>query len=217
VTSAALQLLADQLEKSTAECRRLAEENDRLWWAYELGQGNPYGHLTDNVPHPLVAGLLQTSGDARWSQEVREVSGLLAGPARARVDAGLSIWCEAEPSQDGPGRRRIASPRPVVPRKLRTAVHERDAYRCVACGSHLRLRIDHIVPYSTGGPSVEANLQTLCEPHNMAQGIKIPAEWAPLLERIRAEAGLPFGRADCDRLVAALATWTSSVPTVRAS
>lgn len=66
-----------------------------------------------------------------------------------------------------PGKARI-------PSSLRTLVYERDAYRCVGCGGHTALSIDHIIPESEGGPTTEINLQTLCRPCNSAKGTTMP-------------------------------------------
>ena len=57
-------------------------------------------------------------------------------------------------------------PPPKEPRTfkggLRTAVMERDKYRCVVCGTHENLAVDHIVPWSKGGRTILENGQTLC-------------------------------------------------------
>jgi hypothetical protein len=51
---------------------------------------------------------------------------------------------------------------------LRFRVLKRDCFRCVACGKSpsaipgLVLEVDHITPWSKGGATVLANLQTLC-------------------------------------------------------
>lgn len=47
---------------------------------------------------------------------------------------------------------------------------ERDKYRCVNCGTHLNLSIDHIHPFSKGGSDDESNLQTLCRSCNSSKG-----------------------------------------------
>lgn len=50
---------------------------------------------------------------------------------------------------------------------MRYRVLRRDGFRCVGCGASasspgVELQVDHIRPYSLGGESIEANLQTLC-------------------------------------------------------
>ncbi len=53
--------------------------------------------------------------------------------------------------------------RAVIPEALRDSVFERDGHVCRECGSTSDLQIDHIVPLSRGGSTVEGNLQALCE------------------------------------------------------
>lgn len=53
-----------------------------------------------------------------------------------------------------------------IPDDLRTAVFERDGYRCLDCGTVEQLCCDHIIPVSKGGETTEENLQTLCRPCN---------------------------------------------------
>lgn len=68
-----------------------------------------------------------------------------------------------------------AAPKPtkaVIPAALRTDVMERDKYRCLRCGTHRSLRVDHIIPESEGGPTDKANLQTLCQPCNSWKATK---------------------------------------------
>lgn len=56
---------------------------------------------------------------------------------------------------------------------LRTAVFERDLYRCKRCGDHRDLCADHIYPESLGGKATMENLQTLCRPCNTKKGAKV--------------------------------------------
>jgi len=64
----------------------------------------------------------------------------------------------------------------AVPLKLRLRVLTRDKFRCVLCGRTPAinpgtvLHIDHIVPFSDDGPTVESNLRTLCELCNWGKG-----------------------------------------------
>lgn len=67
---------------------------------------------------------------------------------------------------------KIIVKRLVVSEKLRNKVFNRDGNRCLKCGSQLNLSIDHIVPFSRGGGTTEANLQTLCLSCNISKGAK---------------------------------------------
>jgi len=62
----------------------------------------------------------------------------------------------------------------IIPTKVKLEVWQRDKGRCVECGATDELHFDHIVPYSTGGPSLKAeNIQLLCARHNLAKRDKI--------------------------------------------
>lgn len=60
--------------------------------------------------------------------------------------------------------------------RLRYHVLKRDNFSCVKCGAspaksqHVILHIDHIVPWSKGGKTELANLQTLCQKCNLGKG-----------------------------------------------
>ena len=56
---------------------------------------------------------------------------------------------------------------------LKRFVFERDEYRCVKCGTHVNLSIDHIHPFSKGGSDDESNLQTLCRSCNSSKGASL--------------------------------------------
>lgn len=56
---------------------------------------------------------------------------------------------------------------------LRRKVLERDKYRCVECGTHIDLSIDHIHPESKGGGLAMDNLQTLCRSCNIRKGATV--------------------------------------------
>lgn len=68
-------------------------------------------------------------------------------------------------------RRPKRTPREINQR-MRFRVLQRDRFRCVACGRSpatelgLVLHVDHIVPWSRDGETVQENLQTLCQPCN---------------------------------------------------
>lgn len=60
---------------------------------------------------------------------------------------------------------------------LRQKIKVRDNYTCQICGKYMPdevgLQIDHIVPVSKGGKTVESNLQVLCSKCNARKGDKI--------------------------------------------
>lgn len=59
---------------------------------------------------------------------------------------------------------------------LRKAVFERDAYRCLHCGTWIDLTIDHIHPRIRGGTDAFTNLQTLCRSCNSSKGKRVDGE-----------------------------------------
>jgi hypothetical protein len=98
---------------------------------------------------------------------------------REHIDGVIGTW-------DWPGWVEILGrPRPLppaphpklhkdrVPQVLRTAVMERDLYRCRQCGTHLDLTVDHVHPESLGGETVLENLQTLCRSCNSKKGAEV--------------------------------------------
>ena len=69
--------------------------------------------------------------------------------------------------------------RTLMTKKLREFIKARDHFTCCNCGNstgiepNLLLEIDHIIPVSKGGRTVEENLQTLCWKCNRAKSNKI--------------------------------------------
>lgn len=77
--------------------------------------------------------------------------------------------------------------RALMTNKLRNFIKMRDNFTCCNCGNsinaepNLLLEIDHIVPVSKGGCTVEENLQTLCWKCNRSKSnkiIKTPGEYS---------------------------------------
>jgi len=63
--------------------------------------------------------------------------------------------------------------RAPIPPQLRRAIYERDGWKCVKCGSTEHLALDHIYPWSKGGPDTAENLRVLCRTCNGAKGARI--------------------------------------------
>jgi 5-methylcytosine-specific restriction endonuclease McrA len=60
-----------------------------------------------------------------------------------------------------------------IPKKTFLRVVRRDNQTCQICGNLLRdneIMIDHIIPFSKGGPTEESNLRVLCEKCNRSKG-----------------------------------------------
>lgn len=72
--------------------------------------------------------------------------------------------------------------RALMTKKLRENIKNRDNFTCCNCGNsiylepNLLLEIDHIVPISKGGCTVEENLQTLCWKCNRSKSNKVQEE-----------------------------------------
>jgi hypothetical protein len=56
--------------------------------------------------------------------------------------------------------------RDPIPQELRYAIAYRDKYRCRWCGSKGQLQLDHVIPWSNGGPDTDTNLRILCKSCN---------------------------------------------------
>ena len=67
--------------------------------------------------------------------------------------------------------------RKLMTHKLRQRIMERDNYTCQMCGKYMPdevgLHIDHIVPISKGGKTVESNLRVLCSKCNGHKSDKV--------------------------------------------
>ena len=93
----------------------------------------------------------------------------------------IQIIEEACANECLPLDRRFDQPLPkkkkTVPGSLRKEIFERDKYRCVYCGDHKSLCLDHVIPESKGGPTTAENLVTACTPCNSSKRDKMPEQW----------------------------------------
>lgn len=58
----------------------------------------------------------------------------------------------------------------------RLKIYQRDGYKCVYCGTHKKLTIDHVIPKSRGGLNTWENMVTCCFDCNSKKGNKTPQE-----------------------------------------
>lgn len=73
----------------------------------------------------------------------------------------------------------VKEQRKLMTKKLRESIKKRDNFTCCSCGNsiykeeNLLLEIDHIIPVSKGGYTIESNLQTLCWKCNRRKSNKV--------------------------------------------
>jgi hypothetical protein len=136
----------------------------------------------------VVCALMRDAADDPTYVSRQRAASLGREPALPRVAARLvdaDLW-----RPEGDGWRMVPRPRgfylpeplwrmrPVYERDpildaLRAAVYERDGNACLRCGATDDLTLDHIYPWSKGGPDSYSNLQTLCRPCNSSKGAKV--------------------------------------------
>ena len=79
-------------------------------------------------------------------------------------------------------KKSAAGQRSLMTASLRESIKSRDSYTCQTCTisvhrePHLLLEVDHIMPISKGGLSIETNLQTLCWKCNRTKSNKVLSE-----------------------------------------
>lgn len=126
-----------------------------LWMmGNQKGRVKKYDAIVAGSTFPLVHGV-----DFPSSVKALESVGLIEiGPGFIQVK-DWDFW--------QPGCR---PDRPGIPERIRLAVFARDGAACLLCNSQKRLSLDHIVPYSKGGPDTIENLRVLCLRCNIKRG-----------------------------------------------
>lgn len=150
-----------------------------------MEQGKTYDELHGEFGHELAARIKEAAASVRlegfltafaedlqyyWRWGDGGGGWLLDRMATIVIDAG-HYWPYRNPI-DFEGTGQTGTRKARIPRALAKQVMERDAYRCVTCGTHLDLTCDHIIPESKGGPTTVENLQTMCRPCNSRKGAK---------------------------------------------
>ena len=114
-----------------------------------------------------------TGDDVRvWMSDLSDASDIVIAPLARDCYGGswVDVYTVQNLSRFHRWRNRVP-----ISAKLRARVYERDGHACVHCGATEPLSIDHIVPWSKGGPDVFENFQTLCRPCNSRKGARVNA------------------------------------------
>lgn len=135
-------------------------------WTY---YGRPPQHDEMSLPPSVVGPKAYTR---RWRTWRRALGAFVARVALPKADSAPDIM-----PQSTPQRQPVqVEDRHDIPLSLRYRVLKRDSFRCVQCGRSpattlgIELHVDHIVAFTNGGKTVEANLRTLCKECNLGKG-----------------------------------------------
>lgn len=119
--------------------------------------------------------LMVTNGRARVAHNSPGLEGtwlLLLTPERLRTEAAAA---EEQRKKEEARAAKIALRggqvhRAAIPADVRAFVFDRDEHACRRCGATEDLTLDHIHPWSIGGPDTADNSQVLCRPCNSSKG-----------------------------------------------
>jgi len=81
---------------------------------------------------------------------------------RVPAGRGVELW-----------RIRRSDQRDHIPAHVRRTVFARDGHACLWCGAAADLTLDHIKPWSLGGPDTVENLRVLCRSCNSSRGARV--------------------------------------------
>lgn len=90
-------------------------------------------------------------------------------------EGGPNVGDEQGVTQQASGRKKTRTPREPSERQ-RFRILLRDGFRCLSCGASplngpgVELHVDHIIPWSKFGETVDSNLQTKCSRCNLGKG-----------------------------------------------
>jgi 5-methylcytosine-specific restriction endonuclease McrA len=157
-------------------------ENLLAVWTHH-GRQPSYGEM-DKPPSTISSGAYEAKWGT-WRKALVAFIERVNSDIRASAPKSDEVETEQIPSTS-PLRRRTRAAckrrdedRRTITLGLRYDILRRDHFRCVICGRSpstdlgCHLHVDHIKPFSAGGPTVIDNLQTLCERCNLGKSAKL--------------------------------------------
>ena len=127
---------------------------------------NPSNRNRRNYSNPTRSNYKKRGTSAKWSKRASKVWAKSFKEFMAEESSYSTVKYTKSPI-----------PRPTIPPNVRHQVFERDNYKCRQCGiskNDSPLEIDHIKPFSKGGPDTLENYQLLCKRCNRS---KHTSEW----------------------------------------
>lgn len=126
------------------------------------------------VARMVTNGHARIVSNSNWYSSDGPVLELMT-PGRHALDAALAAEAAAKEAER---LARIAraggrEQRAPIPKETRDEVYARDGYACVKCGATDDLTLDHIHPWSLGGPDTADNLRVLCRSCNSRKSNRI--------------------------------------------
>jgi 5-methylcytosine-specific restriction endonuclease McrA len=98
-----------------------------------------------------------------------DFAGYIANRAKLKLDLNIKHYEKAVQRSQAAKLRRS---RKNFSKAEFKKIGERNGYKCMFCGTHQDLELDHIVPFSKGGTDEIENLQLLCKKCNISKGTK---------------------------------------------
>lgn len=132
------------------------------------GQGRYYADV------PLLIPRIRCGGNENvtrldvyeWRDELLRRGDIKVSPDAENCYGGTHLVLTIQ----GKNRFQRWANRAHIPVAIRKAVYLRDGNRCRFCGSEEDLSLDHIIPWSRGGPDMVENLRVLCRSCNSSRG-----------------------------------------------
>jgi len=149
----------------------LFENVKRMWIA--LGRQPRYSEV--KKPDSLFSAGTYENRFGSWSAALNDfinwVNAELLSDKEAPESTPIDV---SDPLDPAPGLKRRT--RREITDRQRFRILVRDGFRCLACGisplTHpgTLLHVDHVLPYSKGGETVDENLETKCQQCNLGKG-----------------------------------------------